>query len=103
MTKWDKNHISKIEDTEENERLLNEQINDTNYEAMRQAEEYVVELNGVFPNSGVLYCGDNEIEAFKRYKEASGVQKNIYWAKTYKRDVLGIEFIMKYDIIKIIK
>ena len=49
-----------------------------------------------------IFCGDDELMAFRRYSEAKG-KKNIYRANIKWVDVLGTPFIESYEILEVIK
>lgn len=70
---------------------------------MLESIEILVVENHNMDGQKVFYCGDSELEAFKIYKNLTGGKRNIFKAKVYKKDFLGKPFIMKYEIIQVIK
>lgn len=52
----------------------------------------------------VAYCGESEIEAYKKFKERKRIYRpRIIKANVKRRLVMGTPFIMSYDTIEVIK
>lgn len=62
-------------------------------------EILVVENYNLFGEE--VYSCNNELEAFRKYKELKG-KRNIFRAKVWKRNLLNVPFIMKYEILETI-
>lgn len=66
-------------------------------------EFFMVLFEGEY-GEAVAYCGDSEIEAYKKFKERSKLYRpRIIKANVKRRLILGTPFIMSYDIIEVIK
>lgn len=66
-------------------------------------EKYLVIANKGFANEEIYYCGDVEIQAFKRFKELpNNMMKTIVKAKIQMMTIMGYELIKDYEIIEII-
>lgn len=70
---------------------------------MLESIEILVVENHNMDSQKVFYCGNSELEAFKIYKKLAGGKRNIFKAKVYKKNFLGNPFIMKYEVIEVIK
>ncbi|MGG5462574.1 hypothetical protein [Clostridium sp. B9] len=52
----------------------------------------------------IKYCGKSEIEAYKEFKKIPRIyEPKILRADVKRRLILGTPFIMKYDIIEVIR
>ncbi|MGU8572719.1 hypothetical protein ACV3Q2_02235 [Clostridium perfringens] len=66
-------------------------------------EFFLVVFIGEYGES-IAYCGDSEIEAYKKYREKSKIYKpKLVRANVKRKLILGTPFIMSYDIIEVIK
>lgn len=64
----------------------------------------ILVLGDEINDKSVYYCGDIEIEAYKRYKELpSNLFKKIVKAKVKMCKIENIDFIEKYQVIERIK
>ncbi|QAA31182.1 hypothetical protein [Clostridium manihotivorum] len=69
---------------------------------MIESIEILVVQNYDLDCEKVFYCGDSELEAYRKYKNLSNGKRNIFKAKVYKRNFLNTPFIMKYEILEIL-
>lgn len=51
----------------------------------------------------VKYAGNNEIEAYKKYKGIKDVRRSMFWAKVRRGMVMGCEIIIDWDVIEVIR
>lgn len=71
---------------------------------MIESVEILVVKNTIGVGEQIFYCGDSEIEAFRKSKTLTGGKINIYKAKVWKKELLkNIPFIMKYEVLETIE
>lgn len=51
----------------------------------------------------VHYCGNNEIEAQRKYKRLEGCQRTMVKADVKRRMIQNVPFIMSYEVTEVIK
>lgn len=70
---------------------------------MLESIEILVVTNYDMESEDIYYCGESELDAYRRYKDLKGIGKrNIFKAKVWKRNLLNTPFVMKYEILETI-
>ncbi|KEI02885.1 hypothetical protein G8T76_10730 [Clostridium botulinum C/D] len=64
------------------------------------SKKYLVVVNKDLENEEIYYCGDIEIEAFKKFKELTYRNKHIVLANVKHIILHGFNLIEKYEVIK---
>lgn len=70
---------------------------------MTEEISFLVVTNHKAEGETIYYCGDSELEARRKFNTLKGMRKNIIKANVFKQNIMQVPFIMKYDIIEIIK
>lgn len=63
-------------------------------------QKYLVIVNKDLENEEIYYCGDIEIDAFKKFKELTYRNKQIVLANVNQVILHGFNLIEKYEVIK---
>lgn len=63
-------------------------------------QKYLVIVNKDLENEEIYYCGDIEIDAFKKFKELTYRNKQIVLANVNHVILHGFNLIEKYEVIK---
>lgn len=68
-------------------------------------EEFMVIVNLGLYEEDVYYSGENELEAFQKFRTIKGKYRtvNIIKANVERGFIKNIPFIMKYDVLEILK
>jgi hypothetical protein len=66
-------------------------------------EKYLVIANKDFDNETIHYCGDVELDAFKKFNKIQFQMKEIVKADVKMTMLQGVQFIEKYTIIEKIR
>ncbi|ENZ01999.1 hypothetical protein HMPREF1092_01234 [Clostridium thermobutyricum] len=62
-----------------------------------------IQVNGMFGTPSVIYCGDSELEAYKRFKSLEGQARKIVKADVTFVYVLDTDMIEKYEVKEVIE
>lgn len=84
------------------EEMIDEAINDTDYDNMIQKEELLVVKNFEMFGETLLET-TSEIDVYRRYNELKNCKRNIIRARVFYKEMFGAMFVMKYDVLEIIK
>lgn len=60
-------------------------------------------LNGYFGVESITYCGDSELEAFRKFKELKGQPRKIIKADVNKIYILETYMIENYKVLSVIE
>lgn len=65
--------------------------------------EYIVIENKGFESERIWYCGELEIEAFRKYIELEGKNRCLVKGTVKRSKIMGVDFIFSYEVNEIIK
>lgn len=70
---------------------------------MEEIIEILVVQNHNMEGQKIFYCGESEIEAYKKYKTLGNCKRNIFRAKVCKKDIMEMPFIISYEVLEVLQ